>query len=211
MKELWIRCCTVESGTILAVAFLSLCLSFPAMGQGSAIETVDVVGQGGAGPVVSTDGATLVRVKNGITISLNMPTPAPGSYAYPPPNAFQPTVVVGHPEVFTGWAFVFNYPDLCSDGVCGSNDIGAGTAARGGVYNIAGQVAGGGRIQLAGNVSEGDTPFGGAAHAPLENPTGAEVHVAVAPHGMLQPDLLPGQIQTPIGSPPFWWLAFFIP
>jgi hypothetical protein len=195
----------------LFAAFSLLFVNLPAMGQGRAIETADVVGQGPAGPLVSSDGAQLIRVRNGITVSLSMPTPAPGSYTYPPPNAFQPTVWVGHPEVFTGWAFVFNYPDLCSDGVCDGDDIGADTPARGGVYNFAGHVSGGGNLQLSGHISNGETPFGGAAHAPLENPAGAAVHLAVAPHGTLQPNLLPGQIQTPIGSPPLWWAAVFIP
>ena len=173
--------------------FVALSLVFgatPVMGQGAAIETVDVVGQGPAGPVVSADGATLIRVRNGITISLKMPTPAPGSYAYPPPNPFQATVEVGKPEVFTGWAFVFNYPDLCSDDACGSDDIGADKPARGGAYNFAGRVAGGGKLALAGHISNGDTPFGGEDHAPLENPTGAEVargrratwHPSTGPH-----------------------------
>ena len=198
-------------GICLALAFMLLPSSLPIMGQGSAIETADVVGQGPAGPVVSADGATLVRVPNGITVSLAMPTPAPGSYAYPDPNRFQPSVIVGAPEVFTGWAFIFNYPDLCTDGACGSDDIGANTDARGGAYNFAGHVSGGGNLRLTGHISTGDTPFGGEAHAPLENPAGAEVHLAVAPHGMLQPELLPNQMQTPIGSGPFWWLALFIP
>lgn len=163
--------------------------------------------------MVSVDGATLIRVPNGITISLKMPTPVPHNYDYPDPNPpFQPTVFEGHPEVFTGWAFVFNYPDLCSGGACNSDDIGPDKPALGGVYNFAGRVAsGGGNLQLAGHVSNGDTPFNVERHAPLENPTGAEVHVAVAPHGMLQPDLLPGQMQTPIGNGSLWWLAFFIP
>lgn len=198
-------------GACLFAAFLLLSANLPAMGQGRTIQTVDVFGQGPGGPVVSTGGATLIRVPNGVTISLSMPTPAPGTYTYPPPNPFQPTVLEGQPEVFTGWAFVFNNPEQCSGGVCDLDDIGAGTPARGGVYNFAGRVSGGGNLQLTGHISNGDTPFGGAAHAPLENPTGAEVHVAVAPHGTLQPRLLPGQMQTPIGGLPFWWLAPFIP
>lgn len=199
----------IATGFLVA---LSLVFSnIPAKAQGSAIETADVVGQGPAGPVVSADGATLIRVRNGITISIKMPTPAPGSYTYPPPNLFQATMEIGKPEVFTGWAFVFNYPDLCSDGVCNSDDIGADTPARGGVYNFAGHAAAGRNLTLAGHISNGDTPFGGDDHAPLENPTGADVHLAVAPHGTLQPALMPNQIRTPIGSGAFWWFAFFIP
>ncbi|MEH6587767.1 MAG: hypothetical protein V7720_14490 [Halioglobus sp.] len=180
-------------------------LSMGAYGQrGATRETVDVGGQGGVGPVVSANGATLMRGSNGITISLGMPTPVPGSYDYPL------GAVPGHPEVYTGWAFVFNHPDLCSD-PCNGDDIGAATDAQGGVYNIAGHVSGGGNLQMVGHVSTGETPFGGAAHAPLQNPRGAEVHVAVAPHGWLDPSIMPDQIKTPIGNPAFWWVAFFIP
>ena len=45
----------------------------------------------------------------------------------------------------------------------------------------------------------------------LENPFGAEIHVAIAPHGVLIPELMPGQISTPIGNPSFWWVARFLP
>jgi len=176
-----------------------------AYGQGgNNKETVDVGGQGGVGPAVSEDGATLIRGKKGITISLSIPTPMAGTYNYPLGT------VPGHPEAFTGWAFVFNYPGLCTD-PCNGDDIGAGTAAQGGVYNIAGHVSGGGNLQMVGHVSVGETPFGGANHAPLENTQGAEVHVAIAPHGLLDPSIMPAQIKTPIGGPPWWWVAFFIP
>jgi hypothetical protein len=191
--------------TIVMSLVLLLFAGAQAYGQGGVTrETVDVVGQGDAGPVVSANGATLIRAKNGITISLGMPTPMAGTYNYPP------GAVPGHPEAFTGWAFVFNNPDQCTD-PCNGDDIGAGTAAQGGVYNIAGHVSGGGNLQMVGHVSTGATPFGGANHAPLQNPRGAEIHVAVAPHGLLDPSIMPGQIKTPIGSPPFWWVAFFIP
>jgi hypothetical protein len=50
------------------------------------------------------------------------------------------------------------------------------------------------------------TPF---FASPLLEPRTAEVHVAVALHGVLDPALLPEQISKPIGSPPFWWIAMF--
>ena len=70
-----------------------LAMSLQANAQGASHETVDVVGQSSAGPVVSEDGATVIRTKNGISASLKMPTPLPGSYTYPDPNGFQPMVV----------------------------------------------------------------------------------------------------------------------
>jgi hypothetical protein len=190
---------------LLPIALLAL--SVQAHAQGASKATVDVVGQSMAGPVVSEDGATVIRTNGGVTASLTMPTPVSGSYTYPPGNAFQATVLVGHPEVFTGWMFVFNNPAECSDGVCDLNDLGA-TPARGGAYNFAGHVVGGSTLNLAGHVSVGSAPFLGV---PLDNPLGADIHLAVAPHGMVQPDLLPTQITTPIGTPSHWWLAIFAP
>jgi hypothetical protein len=182
-----------------------LAISLQANAQGASKTTVDVVGQGMGGPVVSEEGATLTRTRNGVTAHLTMPTPPAGSYSYPSGNAFQPTVLIGHPEVFTGWIFIFNDPAECSDGVCDLNDLG-NTPARGGAYNFAGHPVSGSTLNLAGHISVGSTPFLGA---PLDNPLGADVHLAVAPHGMVQPDLLPTQITTPIGTLANWWLAIF--
>jgi hypothetical protein len=139
-----------------------------------------------------------------------MPTPVPGSYNYPPANMFQPIAPVpGTPEVFTGWAFVFNMPQTCAvPNDCTSADFAAGRGGSG-VYNYAGHaVSGGGTLNLSGHISVGEALFAGGS--PLTNPAGAHVHVAVAPHGLLLPDLLPAQINTPVGSPPFWWLAIFL-
>lgn len=186
---------------------LLLLVTLPAHADGAVRQTADVVGQGEAGPVVSAGGASAIRTANGITVALKMPTPTPFTYNYPPPNAFQSTVLMGAPEVFTGWVFIFNNPDLCTD-PCNGDDVGTTTPARGGVYNFAGHISGGGTLRMAGHVSFGEAPFGGS---PLENPLGAVIHLAVAPHGTLQSDLLPTQINTPIGSPPLWWLAFLNP
>lgn len=181
--------------------------------KGATRQTADVIGQGPTGPVVSPDGASLIRTKNGITASIKMPTPMSGSYSYPPANPFQPvTPVPGTPEVFTGWFFFFNDPDNCAvpnqcipppPGAAAPNDF---TTGRGGVYNFAGHaISGRGSLNLVGHISVGETQFGGPFA--LDNPTGAEIHLAVAPHGVLVPALMPQQINTPVGSPPFWWLA----
>lgn len=50
------------------------------------------------------------RVAQGLRMSVTMPTPEPGTYIYPPNP---PGIVAGHPEVFTLWAFIFNFPELC--------------------------------------------------------------------------------------------------
>lgn len=189
----------------LIATLLAICISAPVFAAGKVKQMEDVVGQGAIGPVVAENGATIIRTAGGISVRLRMPTPEPFGYVYPEPNAFQATVEQGHPEVFTGWIFIFNNPDACSDGICDGNDVGD-PVSRGGAYNFAGHIAGGPELHLAGNIHVGeDAPFGFS----LDNPMGAEVHLAVAPHGTLQPNLLPTQINTPIGTPALWWLALF--
>jgi hypothetical protein len=191
----------------LAVMATALIVT-PAGAAGVSTETNDVRGQGAAGPVVAADGASLQRSDNGLSAMLTMPTPEPGTYNYPPaqtaPFPF-PAAVPGHPEAYSLWVFVFNYPALCSQ-PCDSNDLGAATPARGGAFNAAGHVVGGSTLQLAGHVSRNSTPFSGSM---LLEPRTAEVHFAVAPHGALDPALLPDQITKPIGNPSFWWIAIF--
>ena len=169
-------------------------------------QTVDAVGQGAAGALVAQQGATILRTANGITARLSVPTPAGGTYVYPPDNMFQQEVIAGAPEVFTGWILIFNDPGAC-EGPCDGEDL-SNSAARGGAYNFAGHAVGGSMLNLAGHVSVGSETFVGY---PLDDPENAEVHLAVAPHGQLQPDLLPTQITTPIGIPTHWWLAIFMP
>ena len=192
------------------------------MADGAVMQTVDVLGQGLSGscaatarPVVAVRGAKLVRTRNGITASVSMPTPAAGTYCYPPANPYQPIAPTpGTPEVFTGWFFFFNHPENCltphacippPPGGSAPNDF---TRARGGVYNFAGHaISGGGTLNLVGHIEVGEAQFGGPFG--LENPDGAEVHLAIAPHGVVIPQLLPDQINTPVGSPPFWWVGLF--
>lgn len=197
----------MKAAKTMMLPIVLLAMSLDAGAAGSDKDTTHVAGQGPMGPVVADDGATIIRTKNGISASLKMPTPVSGTYLYPGPNQFQSEVIPGHPEVFTGWIFIFNNPALCSD-PCNGNDLGD-TPARGGAYNFAGHVVGkGSTLNLTGHIPAGAEPFAGV---PLENTMGAEVHLAVAPHGMLLPDLMPVQINYPIGSSMFWWLAIFVP
>ena len=147
---------------VLAVAALFTSAS-TMLAKGVVKQTANVVGQGPTGPIVAEDGATVTRTKNGVGIALTMPTPQAGSYDYPPPNPFQPVPPVpGTPEVFTGWAFIFNQPENCAvpnqcvpppPGAPAPNDF---TTARGGVYNFAGHpVSGGGALNLVGQISVG--------------------------------------------------------
>ncbi|TXS93009.1 hypothetical protein FV139_13750 [Parahaliea maris] len=178
--------------------------------QSSAEVTVqhsDVIGQGMVGPVVAPDGAKLVRSEKGLNVSIRIPTPV--GYVYPTGNMWNPDAVPGHPEVYSFWVFVFNYPEECAiPNACGLSDFGAGRGAPA-AFNAGGHVLGDApHLQLSGRISLNSTPFlppGGA----LIEPETAEVHFAIAPHGQLSPEDMPNQINTPIGSPDHWWMAFF--
>jgi hypothetical protein len=191
-----------------ALSLVATALIVTPAGAGLTTEASDVRGQGPAGSVVSAGGAVLQRSDSGLSAKLTMPTPEPGTYNYPPAQSAPfpfPAAVQGHPEAYSLWVFVFNYPDLCSQ-PCDSNDLGVTAPARGGAFNAAGHVVGGSTLQLDGHVSMNSTPFGGSM---LLEPLTAVVHFAVAPHGALNPALLPDQITKPIGNPSFWWIAIF--
>ncbi len=195
--------------TLAAVSALLAVASFPVAAATG--EQADVLGQGGVG-VLSEDGASLDRSVEGLRIRFRVPTPESGGYAYPtndmvPPGATHPEVIPGYPEVFTLWAFVFNYPHLCSDGVCDGNDLGD-PASKGGVYRVDGTVADSATIEFRTGIDAGAAA---TAFFDLENPLGAEVHVAMAPHGMaLSGDDLRTQLNVSVGTPAFWWPAQFL-
>lgn len=168
-------------------------------------EYADVSNQGGpAAGVYAPGGGSLLRQPDGLQVKVTMPVPAPGSYAYP--MGYTP----GHPEVFTLWVFIFNYPELCS-APCDMNDLGVDKPAKGTVYNAAGHPVSGNSLTLAGRVRVGETPFDHPVltFGPLENPAGAEVHLAVAPHGEVDPSRFPDEFRLPTGTPAFWWVAIF--
>lgn len=168
---------------------LGLVGSATATERGVTSETEDVFGQGPSGSVVAPNGATIRRTENGISMNVSMPTPEPGEYEYPESGVFSGP---GHPEAFSLWAFVFNDPS--------AEDWD-------GAFLVGGHVVGGSTLNLSGRVSTNTEPFAGER---LTDPEGAEVHLAVAPHGSLDPELMPEQIKTPTGpGPDIWWLALF--
>ena len=192
---------------VLTVLVSAALATGPAVAEND-MEYADVFGQGPAGPVIATDGARLVRSDNGLLISVRVPTPKPDSYNYPPGNAWNNDAHPGKPEAFSLWAFVFNDPESCTGGgpgVCTPDDARNGTPGAG-AFNVAGHLVAGKVLQLDGNVTFASKPFGGA---PLTDPLTAEVHLAIAPHGALQAETMPNQLQTPIGSPGYWWIALF--
>lgn len=181
----------------------------------SSWETEDIFGQGLGGATVAIDGAKILRGAGGVTASVTMPTPAPGTYDYPSgPTA---SGVEGHPEAFSLWVFLFFNPENCAvPGECGPGDLQFDPDVVAGAFNAGGHLAAGPTLTISGRVNEQNPTFGGANAETIGQALSmgfdiadAEVHIAVAPHGALAPELLPLQIKTPAGTPAFWWLAIF--
>jgi hypothetical protein len=165
-----------------ASAVLTAAAPVGVVGAGTTLETADIFGQAAAGEretVYAQGAATLRRTPNGFSVRVQMPTPAPGTYEYPE------GAKVGHPEAFTLWIFANGVP-----------------------FWGAGHVAGGRHLILSGHVSKTTVPFtGGEPLGP--DVANADVRITIAPHGTVDPDKLPDQIQTPSGTDPFWWVADF--
>lgn len=196
---------------LTALALVLVTVATPAVAGNGAVEREDVLGQGGVG-VHADDGARLQRAASELRVRWKAPTPEPGSYAYPlptmvPPGAPEhPPINPGAPEVFTLWAFIFNHPALCN-GPCDFDDIGA-TPAQGGIYQLDGIIATKQWVKMSGAISVGQPPLVGVA---LSDPANAEVHIAMAPHGMaLTGADLERQLTSSVGTPAFWFPALFI-
>ncbi|NNE94891.1 MAG: hypothetical protein HKN24_02580 [Acidimicrobiales bacterium] len=173
----------------------------------------DVMVQGG-GDVYQSRGAYLQRMDHSLEVWWSVKTPESGSYVYPTPDMVppgappHPPLEPGDDEVFTLWLFVFDNPELCSDGVCDGDDVG-NVGVGGSVYQVDGEIAYRTRLRMSGKVRLGQA----AANGPgLSNPLGAEVHVAMAPHGAARDgaDLI-RQLNSPVGNPTLWWAALFLP
>lgn len=185
-----------KSLVLLAATALVVAMLTPASAGGAMDGTADVVGQGPDGDVVAEDGATLKRTDNSIKTKVEMPTPESGEYEYPEPEG---TVSEpGHPEGFTLWVFVFDDQLGPANG-----DVPWSSAFLG-----AGHIVGGDTLTLSGQINKNTEPFAGFH---LQNPRDVEVHLAVAPHGEVDEEIMPDQIKTPGGGPQHWWHAVFEP
>lgn len=209
----------IIAGIAVFAGIVALVLVLALQGEGvDGGERADIGSQDGDSEPLGADAAVLARAMDGIRVEVVVPTPIPGSYEYPtgdmvPPNAEpHPPVVQGttdEPEVFTLWFFVFNHPELCTDESCDVDDLDVNAPAKGGVFQADGRIADGDVLDLVGSVRLGQTPSTGSS---LENPIGAEIHVAIAPHGkaLSGPDLY-RQLNGALGNPSLWWAASFFP
>lgn len=185
-----------------------------------------------SGDLLRPENATLTRHEDRVEIEIRLDTPVPGSYEYPesvPPERR------AAPELFTAWVFVFNRPEHCVGSTeaprCGPDDF--SEAVRGGVYNVGAHVtsidhSGGtfeldrgtdGQAILRGEIMVGDPPRPNSppgdqhVRSALENPLGAEIHVAIAPHGQVDAATLGTEAYEPAGNPGCgcWWVSMFVP
>ncbi|WP_135823647.1 hypothetical protein [Halorussus ruber] len=94
------------------------------------------------------------------------------------------------------------------DGVngCGADEPFGEAAGKGGFF-VTGELVNDSTLTLSGHISTTGKPFTGSA---LSTPESTEVHLTVAPHGVLEPDKMPEQIETLTDpGPNIWWLAIF--
>jgi hypothetical protein len=198
------------------IATLSL-LTAISVADAATWEREDIVGQGMSGPTVAPDGAAILRSPNGVTAQVSMPTPAPGSYQY----SSAPTAnnEAGHPEAFSLWVFIFFNPEACV-GDCDEPDLANNPDVVAGAFNAGGHLAAGPILTVTGHVNHRSMVFAPPTATETVESLGealdmgfdladAEIHLAVAPHGGLDPELLPAQISTPAGPPSLWWIALF--
>lgn len=201
---------TLLIAVVVAIAAAAIAVAV-AIDDDTRTETAAMHRQGSGEEVLVADGARLERRADGLTVTVAIPTPEPGSYEYPSSDmiaewaAPHPTVSPGSsedPEVFTLWVVVFNHPKQCTDGACDADDMG-------GFYQADGRIASGSELAMSGVVRLGETPLNGQT---LENPLGAEVHLAIAPHGKsLEGGDLWRQLNGPVGNPSLFWGTKFIP
>ncbi len=128
--------------------------------------------------------STLIRNKNGVSLTLNTSGLEPGS-------------------AVTVWWIVFNNPNACVDG-CDGTDLGDPNVA-GDVIYAAGHVVGNnGTANFAAHLNEGDS---GGSLFPQPSPglidaETAEIHLVVRSHGPFIPGMIVDQIHTVNGGCP---------
>jgi hypothetical protein len=198
---------------ISLVAGTSLALSASVVSAGT-VETANLVGQGPTGSIVAAEGASIMRTSSSVIAKVVMDTPEAGSYTLG--AGATGSQIHGSPAAFSLWVFVFFNPEECAAAVCGPGDLINNPAVVAGAFNAGGHIEGGPNLTLAGSVNASRVTFGGPnaetigqALAMGYSLADADIHLAVAPHGQLTPELLPLQISTPVGTPANWWLAFF--
>lgn len=201
----------IGAGVVVAVATVA----WPT-DDGAGWERTDLTEQGTTDALYAADSARLQRRADGVAVEVDVPAPEPGTYEYPTHDMIPPWVeshppisqgASDAPEAFTLWLFAFNDPSQCTDTQCDNDDVGPDTAARGAVYQVDGRIAEDGRLRFAGNVRIGQVQLDGAR---LDDPAGAEIHLAVVPHGRaLAGSDAVVQLNTPVGNPSLWWGARF--
>lgn len=204
-----------RSLSVLAAAALVLSITGTAA-AGNPWEPATLGAQGaGAGAAPSVGTAAVHRTADGVSAHISMTLPAEYNIPDAGPTSTS-TGMHGNPEAFSLWVFIFFNPGAC-DGPCDGTDLQTNLAVVAGGYNGGGRLGGGTSLTIAGHVNQSSATFGGLNAESFADGLSqfdlddAEIHLAVAPHGVLDPALLPRQISTPAGNASFWWVAAFPP
>ena len=110
--DLFRRLPSAAMSLALATAVCSIPASAAAQPEPVPADEVDntpTTALGGEATLRAED-ATITRYEDKLVFEVRMDTPDPGTYIYPPEV---PDERKAPPEVFTAWAFVFNYPEHC--------------------------------------------------------------------------------------------------
>ncbi len=137
------------------------------------------VGRFADGSLVDGASSMLVRTDDGVTMTIHTSDLEPGA-------------------AYTVWWVIFNDPAMCSDGVCGMNDLlpfGGSPAVMSSVVRATGHVIGNNGVgDFAAHLEEGN-PLGQVLFGPgLLDARGAEIHLVVRSHGQPIPGLVDEQI-----------------
>lgn len=128
-----------------------------------------------ADPTVIVGRSTLVRLPGGVQARLATSELAPGTAT-------------------TVWMVVFNHPEFCSDGVCGSDDLFTPGVETDLLFTDGGFVGPSGRATYGGRRAVGDAsgsvmPVFGFPAPGILNTAEAEIHLVVRNHGPIVPGL----------------------
>ena len=173
-------------GVLTASVLAATVLASPATAKRPDKQTVNVTEFNG--DTVNGARASLARTDTGVSMEIS--TKVRGQlydlFAGPLEAAWE------RGDATTAWFVVFNYPEVCSDGVCGEDDVqDAAIAAQAGdpppaagvgVHFATGHVAESRRWKAAASLHEADET-GMVLGVALSEPMTAEVHVVARSHG----------------------------
>lgn len=171
----------LRTGFCPAIAGLTVLIAFAALGYAATLSTVPMNNVPAFTPVGEGAVSTIIRDEQGVTITIHTTQLDPGPH--------------------TVWALVWNNPAACTGAQgldCSPPPFGPDVPesvirGNGGIVGASGKGNFGFRLNL------GDTSnvIGGSAQAGLTDVLGAEIHVVIADHGEIIPNIIEEQLSNP--------------